>query len=174
MTKTIDYNSPLTQYTFDLNTNPLFIKDNNNFINLAGEKQLNTLKKTSLLDIFLSNNNVIEPHYHPDMAELVYCISGSIVASILNPFTNQLLSFQVNKGQVVNIPSSWWHYIVATSDNTHILAIFDAPNPEVVLGSNILKFTPPEIMSYTYCINHNSWNSSVKSVEPNTYIGPSC
>lgn len=170
----IDYTSTNTHYMYDVNTSPFFIKNNKNFINIVGEKQLNTLKNTSILDIYLSKDNIVEPHYHPNMAELVYCISGSITISILNPFTNQVMNFPITEGQVVNIPASWWHYEIATSDNTHILAIFDAPNPEVVLGSNILKFTPAEVMSYTYCLDYNTWRDNINSVSPNTYIGPAC
>lgn len=137
MTTNIDYTSPSTQYTFDVNNSHLFVKDNQNLINVLGKEQLNTLENTSLLDIFLSVNNVVEPHYHQNAAELVYCISGAATISMLNPFTKQLLNFPITPGQVVNVPQGWWHYEVATVDNTHLLAIFDAPNPEVILGSDI-------------------------------------
>lgn len=55
MTSYMDYTSPNTQFTFDVNTNTLFKKDANNYINLLSVKQLNTLENTSLLDIFLAN-----------------------------------------------------------------------------------------------------------------------
>lgn len=104
--------------------------------------QLNTLENTSLLDIYLSTGNVVEPHIHQNAAELVYCISGSAVVSLLNPFTNQILNLPIKPGQVANIPQAWWHYEIATADNTHLLAIFDAPTPEVIFGSDILRLTP--------------------------------
>ena len=50
----LDYTSPSTQFMFDLNKSTLFQKDNENFINVLGIKQLNTLDNVSLLDIFLS------------------------------------------------------------------------------------------------------------------------
>lgn len=168
----IDYTSPSTQFTFDVNKSPLFRKDNDNFINVLGVQQLNTLDQVSLLDIFLSANNVIEPHYHQNAAELIYCISGAVVVSILNPFTKQLLEFPITPGQVANVPQGWWHYEVATVDNTHLLAIFNAPTPEVILGSDLLKFTPANIMAHTYCIDENQWKQAVAPVKPNTFIGP--
>lgn len=172
MASNLDYTSPSTQFTFDVNKSPLFRKDNNNFINVLGVQQLNTLDQVSLLDIFLSANNVVEPHYHQNAAELVYCICGAATVSILNPFTKQLLDFPITPGQVANIPQGWWHYEVATVDNTHLLAIFNAPTPEVILGSDLLKFTPANIMSHTYCIDENLWKQAVASVKPSTYIGP--
>jgi quercetin dioxygenase-like cupin family protein len=168
----MDYTSPSTQFTFDLTNNPLFIKDNRNYINIMGIQQLNTLENVSLLDIFLSTNNVVEPHYHQNAAELVYCISGSATVSILNPFTKQILNFTITPGQVANVPQGWWHYELALVDNTHLLAIFNAPTPEVILGSDILKFTPSNIMAHTYCLDENKWKQTIAPIKPSTYIGP--
>lgn len=61
MTSYMDYTSPDTQFTFDVNTNTLFKKDANNYINLLSVKQLNTLENTSLLDIFLANRMWLSP-----------------------------------------------------------------------------------------------------------------
>lgn len=172
MVSYMDYTSPTTQFTFDINKSPLFIKDNKNYINILGIKQLNTLENVSLLDIFLSTNNVVEPHYHQNAAELVYCISGSATVSILNPYTKQILNYTITPGQVANVPQGWWHYEIALVDNTHLLAIFNAPTPEVILGSDILKFTPAKIMSHTYCVDENQWKQAISAVKPSTYIGP--
>jgi len=172
MVEYLDYTSPEIEYVFDINTSPLFIKDSKNFINVLGINQLNSLDNSSLLDIFLSKGNVVEPHYHQNAAELVYCISGSATVSMLNPFSKQLLHFSITPGQVTNVPQGWWHYEVAEEDNTHLLAIFNAPTPQVVLGSDLLSFTPSSIMQQTYCIEKNQWEEAVKSVKPSTYIGP--
>ncbi|WP_028390699.1 cupin domain-containing protein [Bacillus cihuensis] len=172
MVGNIDYTSPTTQYTFDVNRSPLYKKDNKNYINVLGIKQLNSLENVSLLDIFLSVNNIVEPHYHQNAAELVYCISGAATVSILNPYTKEILHYPITPGQVANVPQGWWHYEVATVDNTHLLAIFDAPTPEVILGSDILKFTPANIMSNTYCLDENQWKRVISPVKPTTYIGP--
>ncbi|MFO7343034.1 MAG: cupin domain-containing protein, partial [Bacillaceae bacterium] len=72
-----DSSASQAQFTFDVNKSPLFKKDHKNYINVLGIQQLNTLENVSLLDIFLSAGNVVEPHYHPNAAELVYCISGA-------------------------------------------------------------------------------------------------
>ncbi|WP_413788902.1 cupin domain-containing protein [Psychrobacillus mangrovi] len=168
----MDYTSSNKQFTFDVNKSPLFKKDKNNFINVLGIKQLNTLQNVSLLDIFLSKSNVVEPHYHQNAAELVYCISGAATVSLLNPYTKKIQNYPITPGQVANIPQGWWHYEIATVDNTHLLAIFDAPTPEVILGSDILKFTPSNIMAHTYCMDENQWKEAIAPVQPSTYIGP--
>ncbi len=168
----VDYTSPSAEFKFDVNKSTLFKKDARNYINILGVEQLNTLENTSLLDIFLSKDNVIEPHYHQNAAELVYCISGAATVSLLNPFTKKLQNYPIKPGQVANIPQGWWHYEIATEDNTHLLAIFDAPTPEVILGSDILKFTPANIMAHTYCLDEEQWKKTIAPIVPSTYIGP--
>jgi len=172
MVSNIDYTSPSVQFSADVNKNTLVKKDNQNFINVLSIKQLNTLDHVSLLDIFLSKDNVIEPHYHQNAAELVYCISGRAVVSIFNPFTKELLNYPISPGQVANVPKGWWHYEVALTDNTHLLAIFNASTPEVILGSDILKYTPANIMAHTYCMNENQWKQVTAPVKPSIFIGP--
>ncbi|WP_230162755.1 cupin domain-containing protein, partial [Peribacillus simplex] len=172
MVSYMDYTSPSTQYFFDVNKSNLMKKDNQNYINVLGIKQLNTLENVSLLDIYLSVNNVVEPHYHQNAAELVYCISGAATVSLLNPFTKQIQNYPIKPGQVANVPQGWWHYEVANTDNTHLLAIFNAPTPEVILGSDILKLTPANIMAHTYCMDENQWKKAIAPVQPSTFIGP--
>jgi len=172
MNPKFDYTSPSAQFTFDVNDSTLFKKDNQNYINVLGIDQLNTLENVSLLDIFLSSGNVIEPHYHQHAAELVYCISGACIVSFLNPFTNEIHNYPITPGEVANVPQGWWHYIVATANNTHFLGIFDAPTPEVILGSDLLKLTPANIMAHTYCMDENQWKKAIAPVEPSTFIGP--
>ena len=168
----IDYTSPKTQFAFDINKNTTVKKDNQNFINTLSIKELNTLDNVSLLDIFLSANNVIEPHYHQNAAELVYCISGAATVSILNPFTKQIQNYYITPGQVANVPQGWWHYEIAASNHTHLLAIFNAPIPEVILGSDLLTLTPANVIAHTYSIDENQWNQTIAPVKPSIFIGP--
>ena len=48
----MDYTSPSAQFTFDVNKSPLFKKDNQNYINILGVNQLNTLENVSLFRHF--------------------------------------------------------------------------------------------------------------------------
>ncbi|CAM2856302.1 Cupin type-1 domain-containing protein [Paenibacillus sediminis] len=112
-TSYMDYSSPSAQFTYDLSNNTFYKKDNQNYINVLSIKQLNTLRNTSLLDIYLSTGNVIEPHIHQNASELVYCISGAAVVSLINPFTKELRNFPIQPGQVANVPQGWWHYEIA-------------------------------------------------------------
>ncbi|MGG1658820.1 cupin domain-containing protein [Brevibacillus sp. NRS-1366] len=168
----MDYTSPSTQFTYDLRNNLFFKKDEWNYIDSLSINQLNTLGNVSLLDIYLSFGNVVEPHIHQNASELVYCISGEAVVSIINPFTNQLLNFTIRPAQVANVPQGWWHYEIANTDNTHLLAIFDAPIPEVIFGSDILRLTPPSIWAHTYCLDEAKVRETFAPITNTVVIGP--
>lgn len=172
VTSYMDYTSPDIQFTYDLNQNTVFKKDPSNFINELSIKQLNTLDNLSLLDIYLSKTNIIEPHYHQNAAELIYCICGSMVVSILNPFTKELLHFPICPGQVANVPQGWWHYEVTTQDNTHVLAIFNAPVPDTINGSDLLRLTPANILAHTYCLDESKVKNTLSPIKETTVIGP--
>ncbi len=168
----MDYSSPSVQFTYDLNNNPFFKKDNRNYINVLSINQLNTLGNVSLLDIYLSTGNVIEPHIHQNASELVYCISGAAVVSLINPFMKELRNFPIQPGQVANVPQGWWHYEIASVDNTHLLAIFDAPVPEFIGGSDLLRLTPASVFARTYCLNEAKVKDTLAPITKTVVIGP--
>jgi oxalate decarboxylase/phosphoglucose isomerase-like protein (cupin superfamily) len=168
----MDYTSPNTQFTFDLDNKSSYKKDDQNYINQLGIEQLNTLGNTSLLDIFLNIGNVVEPHIHQNASELVYCIAGAAVVSLINPFTNLLMNFPIKPRQVANVPQGWWHYEIATEDNTHLLAIFDAPTPEVIFGSDIFRLTPANVLAHTYCLDEATVKKAFAPITKTVVIGP--
>ncbi|RAP77787.1 cupin domain-containing protein [Paenibacillus montanisoli] len=168
----MDYTSRNVQFTYNVNNNTTFKKDALNYINTLSNQELNTLVDVSLLDIYMSKGNIVEPHYHQNAAELIYVISGSIVLSIINPFTNELLHFPLQPGQVGNVPHGWWHYEAATADNTHLLAIFDAPVPQFIGGSDLLRLTPADILAHTYCLNEAKVKDTLAPITQTVFIGP--
>lgn len=168
----VDYTSPSAAFTFDVNQNTVFERDRQNYINELSINQLNTLENTSILDIYLSEGKIVEPHYHQHAAELVYCIKGCVTVSIVNPFTKKRQSYSITPGQVVNVPQGWWHYIVSNEDESHFLGIFNAPTPEVILGSDLLNLTPANIIAETYCVDEEQWKKVTASIPPSVFIGP--
>lgn len=171
-TSYMDYTSTDVQFTYDLKNSNFFTKNAHNLINSLSINQLNTLGNVSLLDIYLSKDNIVEPHIHQNASELVYCIAGSAVVSLINPFTKKLLNFTITPGQVANVPQGWWHYEIATVDHTHLLAIFDAPVPEFIPGSDLLRLTPAHIWAHTYCLNEEQVKKTFAPITDTVVIGP--
>lgn len=106
------------------------------------------------------------------MPELVYCISGSAVVSLVNPFAKTLLNFQITPGQVVNVPQGWWHYEIANVDHTHLLAIFDAPVPEFIAGSDMLRLTPSKVLAHSYGLDESQIREALRPIDHTVVIGP--
>ncbi len=168
----MDFTSPSVRYTYDMSNNPFFKKDSQNYINSLSVKELNTLGNASLLDIYLSTGNVVEPHIHQNATELVYVVSGSAIVSLVNPFTKELLNFTVTPGQVALVPQGWWHYEMATVDNTHLIAVFDAPVPEFIGGSDLLRLTPASVFAHTYCLDEAKVKETLAPITDTVVIGP--
>ncbi|SFB45122.1 Cupin [Cohnella sp. OV330] len=168
----MDFTSPNVQFAYDVNQNRTFTKDSANFINTLGVQQLNTLGNASLLDIYLSAGNVVEPHIHQNASELVYLVSGGAVVSILNPFTKEVRNFTLRSGQVALIPQGWFHWEIATENHTHIIAIFDAPTPEFIAVSDFLRLAPRNILAHTYCLDEAQITAALAPITDTTTIGP--
>jgi len=168
----MDYTSPSVQFTYDLSDNLYYQKDQRNYILALSIQQLNTLGNVSILDIYLSKGNVVEPHYHQNASELVYCVSGAAVVSLINPFTKELRHFPIRPRQVANVPQGWWHYEIATEDHTQLLAVFDAPIPEIITGSDLLRLTPANVLAHTYCLNEPQLKEVLAPITDTVIIGP--
>ncbi|TYP79492.1 cupin domain-containing protein [Paenibacillus methanolicus] len=172
MNANVDFTSPDARFFFDLTKNQTTKKDAQNYMNTLSINQLNTLGNVSLLDIYLSKSNIVEPHVHQNASELVYLVSGGAVVSLINPFTKQLIHIPVAPGQVANVPQGWWHYEIATEDNTHIIAIFDAPVPEFIAGSDLLRLTPASVFAHSYCLDETKVKETLAPITDTVVIGP--
>lgn len=168
----LDYTNPKLRYSHDMKQSRFFTKDQENYINVLGIEQLLTIGDVFLLDVFLSAGNVVEPHYHSNASELIYCIQGETVVSLINPSTNELKNFRIQSQQVVTIPQGWWHYFTATADKTHALTIYDTPDLDTVWGSDVLRLTPPEVLAHAYCLDKKQIQQALKPIKDTVIIGP--
>lgn len=160
------------QFTYRLSNNVLSKKDAKNFIYALGSEQLQTIGDTYLLDVFLSKDNCVELHYHPNASELTYCISGEAELGFLNMDTMQWENFVIERGEVVAIPQGWWHYACAKTNETHLLAIHDTDRLETIFGSDILHSTPNELLAHMYCLNEKDVERALSPIKDTVVIGP--
>ncbi|MFD2614201.1 cupin domain-containing protein [Paenibacillus gansuensis] len=146
-------------------------KDPRNYLTQLFGEQFPAID-TGLFNIRLSQGNVVQPHWHTNASELVFVISGEVMTSIFNPFTQRLLTYRLSPGQVSQFPRGWFHWIVALSEQAHFLAIFDQPTPDVVLGSDFLRYLPKEIANRAYCANEAAYAAAVAPITESVILGP--
>lgn len=173
VTRYLDYTNPHLRYSHDMEQSRFFTKNQDNYINVLGIEQLLTIGNMFLLDVFLSAGNVVEPHYHSNASELIYCITGETIVSMINPSTNELKNLRIHAQQVVTIPQGWWHYFTAMVDKTHVLTIYDTPELDTVWGSDVLRLTPPEVFAHTYCLDKEKIERALAPIMDTVIIGPS-
>ncbi|MCQ2010295.1 cupin domain-containing protein [Sporolactobacillus sp. STSJ-5] len=146
-------------------------RDTKNYISQLFGPQFPEIKN-GFFNAHMTRGIIIQPHWHPNASEMVYMISGSVITSVFNPFTQKLMSYQIGPGEVSMLPRGWFHWIIALTDDVHLLTIFDVPTPDVVLGSDFLRFTPAEVMNRAYCIDPTAYAQTVAPIRKSTILGP--
>jgi len=163
--------SPHFQLFADSTKTINYKRDAHNYITQLFSEQMPAIK-TGFFNVHLSKGIIIQPHWHPNAVELVYVISGEVMTSVFNPFSQQLITYHVKAGQVSQFPKGWFHWLVALENHTHLLTIFDKPTPDVVLGSDFLRFLPKEIANRAYCVNETAYANAVSPITSSVFLGP--
>ncbi|BAD65913.1 glucose-6-phosphate isomerase [Shouchella clausii] len=146
-------------------------RDPQNYITQLFAAQLPAIP-TGFFNVHMSTGIVITPHWHTNASELVFVICGKVQASVFNPFSQKLLTYELVPGQAVVLPKGWFHWIVALTDGTHLLTIFDKPTPDIVYGSDFLRFLPGSMMELAYCVNGNAYENVVAPIQESVILGP--
>ena len=97
---------------------------------MVNENNFPLLKGMALYMLQLDIGGVREPHWHPNAAELSYCISGNAVMTIFSPGAGHD-TFTVSEGEIVYIPKGYLHHIENISQGETRFAIaFNHEMPE--------------------------------------------
>ena len=157
---------------FDTRKSVFFKRNAENIIFQVTSSQLPVLRNISLDNIFLSRGHILEPHWHPNAAELDYVVSGEAIISVLDPFTPQLLTYRVKPGDVVFIPINWWHWIISITEEAHVVALYDTKKRQNTFGSDVLRKTPPEVFQLAYGVNAEKLAKVLAPITETVVIGP--
>lgn len=146
-------------------------RDPNNYITQLFGEQLPAIRN-GFFNVHLSKGIIIQPHWHTNVTEMVFVISGEVVTSVFDPFTQRLMTYHLKPGQVSILPKGWFHWIIAQTDQVHLLTIFDQPTPDIVYGSDFLRAIPKEVMMRAYCINEEDYATAVAPLRESVILGP--
>jgi len=146
-------------------------RDSQNYITQLFGEQLPAIK-TGLFNVHLSKGIIVQPHWHTNVNEMIFVISGEVITSVFNPFSQKLMTYHLKQGQVSLLPKGWFHWIIAESDQAHFLTIFDQPTPDIVYGSDFLRYIPKEVMQRAYCISEIDYAKAVAPIRESVILGP--
>ena len=93
----------------------------------------------------LEKGGVREPHWHPNAAELNYCISGNARMTI---YSNNVQkdTFMINPGQWTFIPTGCWHDIENIGEELKIVIVYDNERFEDLGISGSVESLPTRIL----------------------------
>ena len=117
-----------------------------NFTALAG-------KALSIYLLTLEPGGVRIPHWHPDAAELDYCLDGKARIGLAFP-DGEWERFDLEAGQIAILPQGWFHYIENVGQDTmRMLVIFNNSSPNDIGISEGFQAIPKEVLGLTFGVS---------------------
>jgi oxalate decarboxylase len=160
-----------SQFVFDLKGCPPQVSVKGGTIQEANQSTFPGLAGNGLAVYLLTlqPGAVRIPHWHPDAAELDYCLSGTAEIGISFP-SGEWQRFNVAAGQISIIPQGWFHYIKNTGpDVMSMLVIFNNSAPNDIGLSEGFQAIPKEVLGLTFNVDADRF---VGLAEDIGYIAP--
>jgi oxalate decarboxylase/phosphoglucose isomerase-like protein (cupin superfamily) len=100
----------------------------------------------------LKQGGVYEPHWHPNAAELSYCINGRAIMTIFSPNAGYD-SFTIDPGELVFVPRGYIHDIENISDQeAKFVTAFNYEQPQEIGISGSVGSMPDRVLNATFGI----------------------
>jgi len=125
------YQKTPNYHKFNLRDFPPLVQTKGGTVSLGNADNFGILSGLACYLLTLKPKGVREPHWHPNAAELDYVISGRARMTIFSP-GDIVDTFEVGPGEVVFIPSAYFHYIenVDDSEDMQFAVFFNHERPE--------------------------------------------
>ena len=124
------------------------------------------LKNLSIKRLVLAPGTIREPHWHANANELTYCISGTVLVSVLD--TGSVVSaFAIEAGQMFHIPSGSLHHIENIGDTeAELIVAFRHELPQdFSLWSGFGAMTDA-VLGNTFSTPSSTWASIPRDTTP--------
>jgi oxalate decarboxylase len=128
---TTTYHRIPNYHKFNLKDFPPMVQTKGGTVSLGNANNFGILSGLACYLLTLKPKGIREPHWHPNAAELDYVITGRARMTIFSP-GDTVDTFEVGPGEVVFIPSAYFHYIenVDDSDDMQFAVFFNHERPE--------------------------------------------
>lgn len=128
-------------------------------------RELPVLKGMSLSLLTLQPKGVREPHWHPNVHELSYCLEGSGLMTIFSPRGGHD-TFTLSAGDIAFVPMGYLHHIQNTSDKPFkLLLCFNHEEPEDLDISAGISVMPNHIMGETFKLKGTFFAGLKKNIQ---------
>lgn len=129
------------------------------------------LKGMALYLLRLERGGIREPHWHPNAAELSYCVRGKAIMTIFGPDAS-LDTFTVDQGEIVFVPRGYIHHIesIGMEEAKFVLA-FTHEKPEDLGITGSLGSIPNRILGETFNQSSNFFSQLNKGSAEDILIG---
>lgn len=141
-----------SQFKFDLKGCPPQVKVKGGIIQEANQSTFPALAGNGLAIYLLTLHPgaVRIPHWHPDAAEMDYCLSGKARFGLAFP-SGEWQQFELGEGEIAILPQGWFHYIENVgTDTLRLLVIFNNSAPNDIGISEGFQAIPREVLGITF------------------------
>jgi oxalate decarboxylase len=125
----------------------------------------------ALFLIGLKPSGIVEPHTHPNAAELNYVINGKVRFTVFGP-GGEVETSEIGQGQVFFVPAGYFHYL-ENPDNVNggnVLSFFSNENPEFIGLVGGLSAYSNEVLGSVFT-KDPIFFSNLPRLEKNVFIG---
>ena len=144
--------SRVSQFVFDLGKCPPQVTAKGGTIQEANQSTFTSLTGNglSIYLLTLEPGAVRIPHWHPDAAELDYCLVGQARIGLSFP-DGEWERFDLTEGKIAILPQGWFHYIENVGQETlRMLVIFNNSSPNDIGVSQGFQAIPKEVLGLTF------------------------
>jgi len=160
-----------TPFTFNLAGSPPQVVAKGGTIQEANQSTFPGLMGSglALYLLTLEPGAVRIPHWHPDAAELDYCLAGTCRIGLGFP-TGEWQRFDLTPGEISILPQAWFHYIQNIGDETlRLLLAFNNSSPNDIGISEGFQAIPKEVLGITFGVPAKRFDGLDLDVD---YIAP--
>lgn len=152
-----------SHHTFNLATiNPQAVC-NGGTRTMVNKKNFALLKGMAFYLLRLDIEGVREPHWHPNAAELSYCLSGNAIVTIFSPGAGHD-TFTVKEGEIVYIPRGYLHHIENINrGETKFAIVFNHEMPEDIGLSGSTGSITDRILGATFGVESGYFGNFKRS-----------
>lgn len=152
-----------------LNGDVVHSDENGSIVRLTAE-EFPILKRLSIKRLVLEPGTMREPHWHANANELAYCVSGTVLVSVLDDGSS-FSSFTVTAGQMFHIDSGSLHHLENIGDDrAEFIIAFSDERPEDFALSSALGAMSDAVLGNTYGLPADDFTPFPHSVAPRPIV----